>query len=69
MLIQMYITECIERIFHKHGAVRLNTPLLMPRSALFEYTDQYVTIMDHSGAIVALPFDLRVSLSFILLVP
>ena len=59
--IHTYITQCMERIFQKHGALRLNAPLLMPRSDMYEYTDQYVTLMDHSGAIVALPFDLRVS--------
>ena len=58
--IHTYIIQTIERIFQKHGALRLNAPLLMPRSDMYEYTDQYVTLMDHSGDIVALPFDLRV---------
>ncbi len=58
--LNMYITRCVERIFIKHGAVGLSTPLLMPRSALYDNTDQCVSLMDHSGGIVSLPFDLRV---------
>ena len=48
-------------IFHRHGAVPLSTPLLMPPQKLYALEDQYVQVMDHGGGLVALPYDLRVS--------
>lgn len=43
------------------GAVRLQTPLLFPRNKkLYDGSDP-ACFMDHSGMLVTLPYDLRVS--------
>uniref|UniRef100_A0A3B3RDK5 non-specific serine/threonine protein kinase n=1 Tax=Paramormyrops kingsleyae TaxID=1676925 RepID=A0A3B3RDK5_9TELE len=59
--LQQYVHETISRIFKKHGAVRFQTPLLMPKSkALYEGSD-LACFMDHSGMLVTLPYDLRLA--------
>ncbi|KAL5008543.1 hypothetical protein ScPMuIL_014124 [Solemya velum] len=55
-----FVGETIEKVFHRHGAIKVATPLFMPESEFFENMDQYVSFIDHSGRIVSLPFDLRV---------
>ena len=55
------VQENLVRIFERHGAIKLNTPLLIPRPKMFENVDQYACLMDHSGRLIGLPFDLRVS--------
>ncbi|XP_033124847.1 eIF-2-alpha kinase GCN2-like [Anneissia japonica] len=55
----VYYTIC--RVFEKHGATRLSTPLLLPKNELYQNTEMCVTLMDHSGGLVTLPYDLRVS--------
>ncbi|XP_071963594.1 eIF-2-alpha kinase GCN2-like [Antedon mediterranea] len=55
----VYYTIC--RVFEKHGASRLSTPLLLPMNDLYRKTEMCVTLMDHSGGLVTLPYDLRVS--------
>lgn len=59
-----FVGETIEKVFHRHGAIKVATPLFMPESEFFENMDQYVSFIDHSGRIVSLPFDLRVSYHF-----
>ena len=56
------VQENLVRIFERHGAIKLSTPLLIPRPKMFEHLDQYACLMDHSGRLVGLPFDLRVSI-------
>ncbi|KAK7506996.1 hypothetical protein BaRGS_00001847, partial [Batillaria attramentaria] len=56
-----YDMDLHKRIFERHGAVKLNTPLLMPRPA--QYPDNEPSLpcfLDNSGSIVILPHDLRV---------
>ncbi len=57
----MQVVDTLEQIFRRHSAVRISSPLLMPKCTLYDHTDQYVCVMDHSGGLVALPYDLRVS--------
>uniref|UniRef100_A0A8C2DLR8 Eukaryotic translation initiation factor 2 alpha kinase 4 n=1 Tax=Cyprinus carpio TaxID=7962 RepID=A0A8C2DLR8_CYPCA len=57
--LQQYVYETVTRIFRRHGAVRLQTPLLLPRNRrLYEGCDT-ACFMDHSGMLVSLPYDLR----------
>ena len=51
----------VVKIFLKHGAVYLDSPFLMPKSALMQnHTESCVRMMTRSGSIVSLPYDLRV---------
>ncbi|KPP64993.1 hypothetical protein Z043_116615, partial [Scleropages formosus] len=59
--LQQYVYETITRIFKKHGAVRLQTPLLMPKNRTLYEGSELACFMDHSGMLVTLPYDLRVS--------
>ncbi|XP_030637296.1 eIF-2-alpha kinase GCN2 [Chanos chanos] len=59
--LQQYAYETITRIFRKHGAVRLQTPLLLPRSRKLYEGCELACFMDHSGMLVTLPYDLRVA--------
>lgn len=43
------------------GAVQLCTPLLLPRNRQIYEHNEAALFMDHSGMLVMLPFDLRVS--------
>lgn len=43
------------------GAVQLCTPLLLPRNRQMYEHNEAALFMDHSGMLVMLPFDLRVS--------
>lgn len=63
-LIQQLVTETLVKVFQHHGAVKITSPLLMPKCDLYNQTDQYACFMDHSGHLVGLPFDLRVILRF-----
>uniref|UniRef100_A0A8C1UB93 Eukaryotic translation initiation factor 2 alpha kinase 4 n=1 Tax=Cyprinus carpio TaxID=7962 RepID=A0A8C1UB93_CYPCA len=59
--LQQYVYETVTRIFRRHGAVRLQTPLLLPRNRrLYEGCDT-ACFMDHSGMLVSLPYDLRMA--------
>ncbi|CAN9502229.1 unnamed protein product [Ophioblennius macclurei] len=59
--LQQHVYETITRIFKKHGAVRLQTPLLLPRNRkLYDGSDP-ACFMDHSGMLVTLPYDLRMA--------
>lgn len=44
------------------GAVRLQTPLLLPRNRKLYEGSELACLMDHSGMLVTLPYDLRVSI-------
>ncbi|XP_063039722.1 eIF-2-alpha kinase GCN2 isoform X2 [Engraulis encrasicolus] len=59
--LQQYVYETITRIFRKHGAVRLQTPLLLPRNRSVYEGCELACFMDHSGMLVTLPYDLRVA--------
>lgn len=59
--LQQYVHETITRIFKKHGAVRLQTPLLLPRNRKLYDGCELAAFMDHSGMLVTLPFDLRIA--------
>ncbi|XP_053488961.1 eIF-2-alpha kinase GCN2 isoform X3 [Ictalurus furcatus] len=59
--LQQYVYETITRVFRKHGAVRLQTPLLLPRIRKLYEGCEVACFMDHSGMLVTLPYDLRVS--------
>ncbi|KAM3594076.1 uncharacterized protein V6R79_001838 [Siganus canaliculatus] len=59
--LQQYVHETITRIFKKHGAVRLQTPLLLPRNRKLYDGSEPACFMDHSGMLVTLPYDLRMA--------
>ncbi|KAM4542402.1 eIF-2-alpha kinase GCN2 [Odontesthes bonariensis] len=59
--LQQHVYETITRIFKKHGAVRLQTPLLLPRNRKLYDGSELACFMDHSGMLVTLPYDLRMA--------
>ncbi|CAL8286275.1 unnamed protein product [Lota lota] len=59
--LQQYVYETITRTFKKHGAVRLQTPLFLPRNRKLYDGTELACFMDHSGMLVTLPYDLRVA--------
>ncbi|CAG5866312.1 unnamed protein product [Menidia menidia] len=59
--LQQHVYETITRIFKKHGAVRLQTPLLLPRNRKLYDGNEPACFMDHSGMLVTLPYDLRMA--------
>ncbi|XP_068436468.1 eIF-2-alpha kinase GCN2 isoform X2 [Clinocottus analis] len=61
--LQQHVNETITRIFKKHGAVRLQTPLLLPRNRKLYDGSELACFMDHSGMLVTLPYDLRMAFS------
>ncbi|XP_042356887.1 eIF-2-alpha kinase GCN2 [Plectropomus leopardus] len=61
--LQQHVYETITRIFKKHGAVRLQTPLLLPRIRKLYDGSELACFMDHSGMLVTLPYDLRMAFS------
>lgn len=60
LMLQELAKERIVRVFQKHGATCLSTPLLVPRNTLYDNTESCVCLMTHSGGIVSIPHDLRV---------
>ena len=60
ILAQQMVHESVKSVFVRHGALRVRTPLLAPRTKLFEELELAVSLMDHSGALVTLPYDLRI---------
>ncbi|XP_039198591.1 eIF-2-alpha kinase GCN2 isoform X1 [Crotalus tigris] len=58
--IQQHVCETISRIFKRHGAVKMHTPLLMPRNRKLYEHNEASYLMDHSGMLVMLPYDLRI---------
>ncbi|XP_008397647.1 eIF-2-alpha kinase GCN2 [Poecilia reticulata] len=59
--LQQHVYESITRIFKKHGAVCLHTPLLLPRNRKLYDSSELACFMDHSGMLVTLPHDLRMA--------
>ncbi|RIB06418.1 kinase-like domain-containing protein [Gigaspora rosea] len=57
------VRDYIVKIFRHHGAVELNTPLLMPKSDIYEEDKKAVYLIDSDGGIVQLPYDLTVPFS------
>jgi translation initiation factor 2-alpha kinase 4 len=60
VLAQQLVHETLKGIFTRHGALRIRTPLLMPRMHTVDAIESAVTVVDHSGGVVTLPYDLRV---------
>ena len=60
ILAQQMVHENVKSVFLRHGALRVRTALLAPRTKLLEELELAVSLMDHSGALVTLPFDLRI---------
>ncbi|KAG1661721.1 eIF-2-alpha kinase GCN2 [Nymphon striatum] len=56
-----HIKEKIQKVFHKHGAVDINVPLLIPQAKQSSSEEWSVNLMDHGGDIVSLPRDLRLN--------
>uniref|UniRef100_A0A7N9B0T2 non-specific serine/threonine protein kinase n=1 Tax=Mastacembelus armatus TaxID=205130 RepID=A0A7N9B0T2_9TELE len=59
--LQQHVYETITRIFKKHGAVRLQTPLFLPRNRKLYDGSELACFMDQSGMLVTLPYDLRMA--------
>ena len=60
ILAQQMVHESVKSVFLRHGALRVRTPLLAPRTMFLEQVELAVSLMDHSGALVTLPYDLRI---------
>ncbi|GAB1604506.1 eIF-2-alpha kinase GCN2-like [Argonauta hians] len=61
MLLQNKVQEILISLFHLHGMVRLQTPLLMPQNKVHELSsDSPMTVMDKQGQLLCLPNNLRV---------
>uniref|UniRef100_A0A8C0HIP9 eIF-2-alpha kinase GCN2 n=1 Tax=Buteo japonicus TaxID=224669 RepID=A0A8C0HIP9_9AVES len=58
--IQQHVCEIVSRIFKRHGAIKLHTPLLMPRNKKLYEHNEASYFMDQSGMLVMLPYDLRI---------
>ncbi|RIA85582.1 kinase-like domain-containing protein [Glomus cerebriforme] len=54
------VRDHMMKIFRHHGAVELNTPLLMPKCNLYEEDKKAVYLIDGDGGLVQLPYDLTV---------
>ncbi|KAG8126200.1 hypothetical protein E2320_021426, partial [Naja naja] len=50
--IQQHVCETISRIFKRHGAVKMHTPLLMPRNRKLYEHNEASYLMDHSGMLI-----------------
>lgn len=59
-LLKQSIEEKLVDLFRSYGAVRMDTPLLLPKSkVLTEHAENRVDVMDRSGSVLHLPYDLR----------
>ncbi|CAH2328065.1 eIF-2-alpha kinase GCN2 isoform X1 [Pelobates cultripes] len=58
--IHHHVCETVCRVFKRHGAVKLHTPLLMPRSKAQSDGGESACFLDHSGMLVTLPYNLRI---------
>nr|CAD7463560.1 unnamed protein product [Timema tahoe] len=59
-LLQERAKQAVTKVFHRHGALPLNTPLLSPPSPHPPSCESCVRLMARSGGLVCLPHDLRV---------
>ncbi|XP_069688726.1 eIF-2-alpha kinase GCN2-like [Periplaneta americana] len=60
LILQDVAKKRIKKVFEKHGAIDLSTPLLMPHNALYNDTLSCVQLMTTTGCVVTLPHDLCV---------
>ena len=60
-MIHQVVYESLCRIFQLHGAVKLNSPLMLPKGDIQDTYESWCCLMDRSGQLVTLPYDLRVS--------
>lgn len=61
LLLKYWLLICTVFQWFWTGAIKLHTPLLMPKNRkLYEHSETSYLI-DHSGMLVMLPYDLRVS--------
>ncbi|KXJ93018.1 translation initiation factor kinase [Microdochium bolleyi] len=58
LLHQGIVKEELVAIFRKHGAVEINRSSLYPRSSHYSVNQNLVKLLDESGCVVQLPFDL-----------
>ena len=56
----MQATDMIEKVFQKHGAIKIATQLLIPKSQFYESNEGCVYLMDHTGTVLMLPYDSQV---------
>ena len=56
----VYVCVLIITVPSSPDAVHLATPLLMPKCHQVRDTENLVVLMDHSGGLIVLPYDLRV---------
>ena len=57
---QQMVHDSVKSVFVWHDALRVRTSLLTPRAKHFEELEHAVSMMDHSSALVSLPYDLRI---------
>ena len=62
-VIEQLVHNKLVNVFLQHGFFMLNTPLLVPKNRVYKHAETSVMLMDHSGAILTLPYDLRTSLA------
>ena len=60
---QQLVHDKLVNVFRRRGILMLDTPLLVPKTKVYKQAETLVTVMDHSGAILTLPHDLRTSLA------
>ncbi|XP_048580135.1 eIF-2-alpha kinase GCN2-like isoform X3 [Nematostella vectensis] len=60
ILTQQLVHDTLKAVFTRHGALRMRTPLLTPRTKALDPHESAVAVVDHSGGILALPYDLRI---------
>lgn len=56
LLLQLTVKEKLISVFRRHGAVEMTRPLLFPRSKY--YSANVAQVLDSSGTLLQLPFDL-----------
>ncbi|XP_072342863.1 LOW QUALITY PROTEIN: eIF-2-alpha kinase GCN2-like [Scyliorhinus torazame] len=59
-MLRHFVFETVCRVFTRHGATWLHTPLFMPKNKKLYDGSEGTYFMDHSGMLVMLPHDLRV---------
>ncbi|XP_033626734.1 eIF-2-alpha kinase GCN2-like isoform X1 [Asterias rubens] len=59
-VVQQTVYESLCRILQRHCAVKVNSPLLLPRNQQVETSEMGVNLMTYGGGLVSLAYDLRV---------
>ncbi|KAJ1975050.1 eukaryotic translation initiation factor 2-alpha kinase, partial [Dimargaris verticillata] len=52
------VHDYLTRVFRRHGAVEVCTPLMMPKMDVYDQFQRPVCLMDPTGTLVQLPYDL-----------